>query len=111
MFVVFLVNCEPLLVWPVLRGDPCDVEMIVVRQLGAMAVNLCLAGMDGGEEEILEVAVVAEGRRLDDDFLEHLDELDRQVSRPEDLDGSRDVVGISRLGEDSAGDLSQTARQ
>lgn len=84
-------------------GDFLDVESF---DLFDVRHDLAFVGSDGGEEEeLLEVGVVAKGGGFEDDLLEQFDELRREVSREECLDGDGDVLGIGRLGDGSSNDL------
>lgn len=71
MLLVLLVDHKGLLVQPMLGSDLWDLRGVVVLQLVNVPNDLSLVCTDGGEkEEVLEVAVVAEGSRFDDDLFE-----------------------------------------
>ncbi|KAI3480029.1 hypothetical protein L1887_57805 [Cichorium endivia] len=99
-------DAEGLLVEAVVDGDLGDLLDIIAVEAVDIVHHLALVGADGGEQqEVLEAAVVAERRRLEDDLFEQLDELVRQVGGHEGLDGGRDVVRVGGLGDGGGGDL------
>jgi hypothetical protein len=104
--VVFAEKREGLLVELMLDGDRCDLVDIEALDLLNVSHHFALVGPNGSkEEELLEVAVVAEGRWLEDDLLEELDELDRQVGRQKRLDSDRHVLRVLRLRDSRGNDL------
>ena len=106
MHVVLLVKRERLLMQTMLDGNVGDLDDIEAVQLVDVVHDAALVGANGGQEEqLLQVAIVAEGGRLEDDLLEELDQLLRQVSREEGLDGDRDVFRICRFGDCDSDDL------
>jgi len=103
---VLLVDHKRLLVQPMLGSDLRDLSGIVVLQLVDVSDDLALVCTDGSKkQEVLEVAVVAEGRRLDDNLLEQFDELQRKIGFEECVDGDGDIVRVSTLRQDSGNDL------
>jgi hypothetical protein len=71
VLLVLLVDHERLLVQPMLGSDLRDLGGIVVLQLVDVSDDLALVRTDGSkEQEVLEIAVIAEGRGFDDDLLE-----------------------------------------
>ena len=83
--------------------------MVVVLELGDVAVDLGRVGADSSEhKELLEVFVVAEWRQLDDDVLEHFDELNGKIGLHEGSDGGGDIIRIGALGNSSGRDLERT---
>lgn len=67
-------------------------------QLVDVSDHLSLVCADGGkEQEVLEIAVIAEGRGLDDDLLQQFDELQRKVGFEEGMNSNGDVVRVSAL--------------
>lgn len=71
VLLVFLVDHECFLVQSVLGSDLRNLGDIVVLQLVDVTDDLPLVRADGSKEhEVLEIAVVAKGRGLDDDLLE-----------------------------------------
>ena len=100
VLLVLLEDEECLLVQAVLDGDLRDLGDVVVLELVDVADDLALVRTDSRQhEQVLEVAVVVEGRGLKDDLLKQLDELQRQVGSEESLDGGRDIVGVGALGQ------------
>ena len=100
VLLVLLEDEECLLVQAVLDGDLRDLGDVVVLELVDVADDLALVRTDSCQhEQVLEVAVVVEGRGLKDDLLKQLDELQRQVGSEESLDGGRDIVGVGALGQ------------
>jgi len=70
VLLVLLVDHERLLVQSVLGSNLWDLGGIVILQLVDVSDDFTLVCTDGGkEQEILQIAVVAEGRGLDDDLL------------------------------------------
>lgn len=110
VLVVLAVQRERLLIESLLRRDRGNLVDVEALDLVDVAHDLALVGADRGEEEeLLEVAVVAERGRLEDDLLEELDELSREVGREEGLDGDGDILGVGRLGNGSRDDLGDGA--
>ena len=100
VLLVLLEDEECLLVQAVLDGNLGDLGDVVVLELVDVADDLALVRTDSCQhEQVLEVAVVVEGRGLKDDLLKQLDELQRQVGSEESLDGGRDIVGVGALGQ------------
>ena len=62
MLVIFLIDCQRLLVQTVISGDLRNLASIVVLQLVDVANNLTLLGANSRQKEkVLQVLVVAEG--------------------------------------------------
>ena len=100
VLLVLLEDEECLLVQAVLDGNLGNLSDVVVLELVDVADDLALVRTDSCQhEQVLEVAVVVEGRGLKDDLLKQLDELQRQVGSEESLDGGRDIVGVGALGQ------------
>ena len=100
VLLVLLEDEECLLVQAVLDGNLGNLGDVVVLELVDVADDLALVRTDSCQhEQVLEVAVVVEGRGLKDDLLKQLDELQRQVGSEESLDGGRDIVGVGALGQ------------
>jgi len=59
----------------------------------------------GKYEQVLEVLVVAKGRRLQDDLLQQLDQLRREIGIQEARHGLRNLGGVRRLGNGGRDDL------
>lgn len=79
--LVLLVDEEGLLVQAVVDRDLGNLVRIVVLQLVNVADHFTLVSTDGSEhEEVLEVLVLIKWRRLQDNLLEQLDELDGEIS-------------------------------
>ena len=98
VLLVLLVDHERLLEQPVLGSDLGDLCGVVVLQLVDVPDNFALVRTDSSEEEeVLEIAVVAEGRSFNDDLFEQLDQLQREVGFDEGMDGNRDVVRVGAL--------------
>lgn len=71
VLLVLLVDHKRLLIQSMLDSDLRDLSGIVVLQLVDISDDLSLVRTDSSKEhEVLEIAVVAEGRGLDDDLLE-----------------------------------------
>ena len=88
------------------NSDLRNLSDIVVLELVDVPNDLALVSANGSEhEQVLEVLVVAERRRLNDNLLEDLNELDRKVSCDESLDGHRDIIRVGALGKGSRDDL------
>ncbi len=97
---------ESLLVETVVGSDLGNLLNVVAIKTVDVVHDLALVGADGSkEQQVLQAAVVAECRWLQDDLLEQLDELVRQVGSHEGLDGSRDIVGVGRFGDGSRSHL------
>ena len=95
MLLVLLVDKEGLPVQPMLGRNPGDIRDVVVGELIDVAHDLALVRADSSEhQQVLQVLVLAERRRLKDDLLEQLDKLNRQVGGQEGLDRDRDIVGV-----------------
>ena len=106
VLLVLLEDEERFLVQAMLNRDPGDLGGVVVLELVDVANDLALVRADGCQhQQVLEVAVVAERRWLQDDLLQQLDELERQVSSQECLDSDRDIVGVGALGQRRCHDL------
>ena len=100
VLLVLLEDEECLLVQAVLDGNLGNLGDVVVLELVDVADDLALVRTDSCQhEQVLEVAVIVEGRGLKDDLLKQLDELQRQVGSEESLDGGRDIVGVGALGQ------------
>ena len=98
MLFVFLINRESFFVETMIRGNSSNFPFVIILQLVDITNDLSLVGAYGSEQQqILEVSVVAEWRRLKYNFLEQFDELDREVRRKEGLDGDGNVIGIGTL--------------
>lgn len=106
VLLVLFVDHECFLKQSMLGSDLRDLRGIVVLQLVDVSDNLSLVRTDSRKEhEVLEIAVVAEGRGLDDDLLEQFDKLQRKVGFEECMDGNGDIVRVSALWQDSGDDL------
>ena len=106
MLLVLLVDRKRFLVQPVVSGNLRNFRAVVVLELVDVVDNLALVRTDRCQQhQVLEVAVLAEGRGLNDDLLQELDELDGQVSREECLDSDRDIVGVRALWDGSGSNL------
>ena len=106
MLFVLLIDRERLLEQAMLRRNPRNLVDVVVLELVDVADDLALVGADGGEQEqVLQVAVVAEGRRLYDDLLQELDKLDREVSCNKCFHSDRDIIRIGAFRDRSRNDL------
>ena len=98
MLFVLLVDHERFLVQSMLGSNLRDLGGIIVLQFVDVPDNFALVCTDGGEkQQVLKIAVVTEGRRLDDYLLEQFDELQGEVGFDEGMDGNRDVVRVSAL--------------
>lgn len=106
VLLVLLVDRERLFVQPMLGSNLWDLGGIVILQFVDVADDLPFVCTDGSEkQEVLEVAVVTEGRRFDDDLFQQFDEFKRKVGFDEGMDGNRDIVRIGTLWKDSGNDL------
>jgi len=106
MFFVLLVNHERLLVQPMLGSDLRDLGGIIILQLVDVSDDFTLVCTDGSkEQEVLKIAVVAEGRGLDDDLLQQLDELQREICFQEGMNRNGDIVRVGALWQDSSNNL------
>ena len=106
VLLVLLVDEEGFLVQAVFRSDPCNVGNVVVGELVDVAHDLALVGTNRGKhQQVLQVLVLAERRRLQDDLLEQLNQLDRKVCRQERLDGDRNIVRICAFRNGGCDDL------
>lgn len=106
VLIVLVVDGEGLLVQTLLDGDPRDLLGVVVLKLVDVPNNLALVGSDGRQEQkVLERPVVRERRGLEDNFLEQLHQLGREVVVDKGLDGDGDVIGVSRLRHGGRDDL------
>jgi len=95
VLIVLLVDHERLFIQPVLGSDLWDLGGIVILQFVDVADDLPFVRTDSGEkQEVLEVAVVAEGRRFDDDLFQQFDEFKGKVSLDEGMDGDGDIVRV-----------------
>lgn len=93
--LVLLVDEEGFLVQAVVNRNLGNLIRVVVLELVNVANHLALVCTDGSEhEEVLEVLVLVEWRRLQDNLLEQFDELDGEISRQEGLDSDRDIIRI-----------------
>lgn len=73
-------------------------HVVVILELVNVANNFTLICPNSSQEkQVLQILVLAEWRWFDDDLLQQLNELDREVSSQEGLDSYRYVVGIGRL--------------
>ena len=106
VLLVLLVDHERLFIQPMLGSNLWDLGGIVVLQFVDVADDLAFVCTDGSEkQEVLEVAVVAEGRRLDDDLFQQFDEFKRKVSFDERMDGNGDIVWVGTLWQDGGNNL------
>ena len=111
MLLILFVNEEGLFIQAVFCGNLRDFTHVVVLELVDIADDLAFVSADGSQhQQVLQVLVVAKRRRLQDDFLEQLNELDRQVSRQERLDCDGNVIRIRRLGDGCRDDLRPKVR-
>jgi len=111
MLLVLLVDHECFLKQSMLGSDLRDLCGIVVLQLVDVSDNLSLVRTDSGKEhEVLEIAVVAEGRGLDDDLLEQFDKLQRKVGFEEGMDGDGNIVRVSTLWQDGGNNLQDASQ-
>jgi hypothetical protein len=98
MLLMLPVNRQCFLIKTVLSGNSCDISSVVVLKLVDIANNLALVSANGSEEkEVLEILVVAEWRRFDDDFFQQFDKLDGKIGLEEGLDGDGNIIGVSAL--------------
>lgn len=106
VLVVLVVHSERLLVQALLDSDPGDLLRIVVLELVNVSNDLALVRSDSGEKKkVLQRSVVREGGGLENDLLEKLDKLGREIVLDESLDGDRDIIGIGALGDSGSDDL------
>jgi hypothetical protein len=106
MILVFLVDEERFLVQAVLGCDLRNLFRIVVLKFINIANNLALVGTDGSEhKQILEVFILVERRRLKDDFLQQLNELNGKVGGQESFNSDRHIVRVSALWKGRSNDL------
>ena len=111
VFLVLLVDHKGLFVQPMLGSDLRNLCDVVVLQLVNVPNDLALICPDGGKkQEVLEIAVVTEGRRLDYDLFEQFNELQGKISFDEGMDGDGHVIGISALWQDSGNNLWHTSQ-
>ena len=103
---VLLVDHERLLVQSMLGSDLRDFGGVVILQLVDVSNDLTLVCTDGGkEQEVLQIAVVAEGRGLDNDLLQQLDEFQREICFEEGMDCNGDIVRVGAFWQDSGNNL------
>lgn len=106
MLLVLLVDREGLFVQLVLRRNLGDLVRIVVLEFADVADNFALVGANGGQQqEVLQVTVVTEGGRLDDDFLQQLDQLNWQIGLNEGLDCDGNIIWVRAFRERGGNDL------
>ena len=106
VLLVLLVDEEGLLVQAVFRSNLGNLADVVVLELVDVANDLALVCADRGKhQQVLEILVVAERRRLQDDLLKKLNELNREVRRQESLDSDRDIIRVSALRKRCGNDL------
>ncbi|RUS20584.1 hypothetical protein BC937DRAFT_94892 [Endogone sp. FLAS-F59071] len=80
-------------------GDVGDIRSIVIIEAINIVHHSRLIGLDRGEDEkVLENPVITKRRVLQDDLLQKLNQLIRQVSRHERFNGDGHVLGIYGLG-------------
>ena len=112
MLLVLLVDEEGLLIQAVLGGNLRNLTDVVVFEFVDIVNDLALVRPDCRQhEEILEVLIIREWRWLEDDLLQQFNELNRQISRNESLDGHGDVIGVGALGQSSGDDLHREVRK
>src|SRR5258708_1361246 len=106
MLLILLVDRERLLVQAVLDSDACNFRDVVVGKLLDVADDFALVRADGSEqEEVLEVLVLAEGRGLENNLFQDLNEFNGKVSGQERFDGDRYIICIRRLRHSSRDNL------
>ena len=89
---------ESFLVELIGNGDVGDVGGVIVIQTVDVLHDAAAVGFDGRQDEqVLQIAVVAEDGAVEDNLLEELDELVGQIGRHESFDGNRNVFGVLRL--------------
>ena len=88
------------------RGNLRNLTGIVVLQLTNITHNLTLVGTNGGEQqEILKILVFAKGRRLDDNFLQKFNELNREVGLEEGFNSDRYIIRVGAFRKSSCNKL------
>ncbi len=94
-----LEDLEGLLVQADLDAHARDLLGVVAVEAVDVVHDAGLVGLGGGEDEqVLQVLVVAEGRRLQHDLLEQLDQLGGQVGVEEARDGLGHLGRVGGLG-------------
>lgn len=114
MLFVLLVDGQGLLIQTVLGGDLGNFIRIVVLQLVDVANDFALVSAHSREEqEVLQVAVLAEGGWFDNDFLQELNQLNGEICLDKRLDSDGNIIRVCAFGEsggDNLSDYIQTTR-
>lgn len=106
MLIIFLIDHKRFLVKPMIRSNLGDFGSIVVLQLVDVPDNLAFVCTDSSEEQqVLEIPVITERRRLNNDLLQKLNKLKREVGSQEGLDGDGDIIWVRTLRQSGCDDL------
>ena len=98
MLVVFLVDGQSFFIETMLNSNFGNVSNFVVLKLIDVSNNFAFISTNCREKKkVLEVFVVAEWGRLDDNLLQEFNKLNRKVSLKESFDSHGDIIGISAL--------------
>jgi len=96
MLVVLLVDGQSFFVETMLNSNFGNVSDFVVLKLVDVSNDFAFISTNCCEkEEVLEVFVVAEWRRLDDNLLQELNKFNRKIGLEKSLDSHGDIIGVS----------------
>ena len=96
MLVVLLVDGQSFFIKTMLNSNFSNISNFVVLKLIDVSNNFAFIGTNCREKKkVLEVFVIAEWGRLDDNLLQEFNKLNRKVSLEESFDSHGDIIGIS----------------
>jgi len=100
MLVMLFVDGQSFFVETMLNGNFGNVRNFVILKLIDVSNDLAFISTNCCEKKkVLEVFVVAEWRRFDDDLLQEFNKFNRKVGLKESLDSHGDVIRVSTFRE------------